>query len=149
MSGNKQLFNVEITVSQRERKKIQGSARGHVLETDQAQAFEGDDSAPTPIETFAFSLGACFVSSARLIAEIEGLDISGITATVSGVLDLAGATGLNENTRPGFPEFSIKADFKAPWTREQKQDFLDRVLKRCPVADNLCHETDIKVALAG
>lgn len=137
---------VEVVVQEGAGKLVEGRVRGHVLRIDQPREFGGEDTAATPPETFAFSLGACFVAAARYIAWLEKLEVKNVRATVRGVLDYGRAMGLSEG-RAGFPGFTLQAGFDAPWSEAEKAAFLARVLERCPVCDNVRGLTPLRVEL--
>ncbi len=119
--------------------------RGHTLLADQPKPFGGTDMAATPPETLAFSLGACIVSAIRFVAALEKLDVSKITARVTGTLDFSRAMGGSQDKRAGFPGFTVSVSFDAPWSAAEKKSFVERVLARCPVCDNLSNETPLLV----
>ena len=147
-AGRDPLYKVDVLVQQGEGKLVEGTVRSHTLVVDQPVHFGGGDSAPTPPETYAFSVGACLVSALRFVAELEKLPVGNIQARVVGTLDIEKAMGVDMEKRAGFPELEIHVSFDAPWSAEEKQAFVDRVMERCPICDNTRNSTPVTIVVS-
>ena len=139
------LYEVDVLVRQQEGKLVEGKVRSHTLLVDQPRHFSGTDSAPTPPETYAFSVGACLVSALRFVGELENLPVSNIQVRVQGALDISKAMGVDMAKRAGFPALSLVIRFDAPWDVKEKKIFVERVMERCPICDNTINPTTVEI----
>ena len=117
--------------------------RGHQLVIDQPKTAGGADQGPTPLEYFLYAIGGCIGSIARIIAMQEKIALRGMALHIEGDMDSAGLLGKATDARVGFQHIRIQAEIDADLTDAQKQDFLERTCLRCPLHDNISHETEV------
>jgi uncharacterized OsmC-like protein len=140
--------DIRVEVAEAGGRVVAGHVRGHRLAVDQPVAWGGGDTAPTPPETYAFAVGACVVSTARLMAMLEGLDVGGIEAVVSGTIDFATALGKPGGGRAGYAGLELAVSLQSGMSREAQEAFLARVVARCPLCDTTARATPFAVTLA-
>lgn len=140
-------YDVDVLVAQKQGKLVEGVTRGHVMRADQSTEHGGDDQAATPLESYAFALGACAVSSLRFIAQLEKVEISNIQVRVTGALefDLDKVLTLSEKTN--FSDLTLHISFDSPLCCSKKAAFIKRVISICPVCANTTKETPIRIVL--
>lgn len=134
---------VSVTAKMSDGYRIEADIRGHQMVIDQPKASGGNDSGPTPLELFHFSLAGCIGSIARIAAMQQRIDLRAMSITVEGDLNPAGLLGKESPDRNGFQSLQISATIDADLDEEQKQRFLDEVCARCPLHDNVHYETQI------
>jgi uncharacterized OsmC-like protein len=139
---------VRVEVAEAGGRVVTGHVRGHRLAVDQPVAWGGGDVAPTPPETYAFAVGACVVSTARLTAMSEGLDVRDIRVTVSGTVDFATALGKPGGGRAGYAGLDLAISLQSGMSRAEQEAFIARVVARCPLCDNTAETTPFVVTLA-
>ena len=70
----------------------------------------GSDNAPTPVEYVLHALAACLTAGLANIAAARGVNLTEVSSTVEGDIDLLGILGLSDDVRNGFQQ--IKVSFK-------------------------------------
>lgn len=121
---------------------------GHTLVMDQPRAAAGTDAGPTPLDVVLAALGGCFGTIGRFLAHQRKIDLRGMRFDIEADYDPDGLLGRNLDVRPGFQAIRLLVDIDADLTTEQKQEFLQEVERRCPLADNLLHGTQLHAQLA-
>jgi uncharacterized OsmC-like protein len=142
-------LTVSVSLREGEGRRVVGDARGHELATDVYAAWGGTDTAPTPLETLAFALGSCVVTTARAMANKAGLPVSSISATVEGAIDTAASRRPESGVRMGFPGLSVVVDIEGDLPDDKKQAMLDRVVACCPVCDTIGGGSAVSVVMKG
>jgi uncharacterized OsmC-like protein len=82
----------------------------HVYDADHPAVLVGADNAPTPAEFVLHALAACLTSGLANIAAARGVNLTEVSSTVEGDIDLLGILGLSDDVRNGYQQ--IKVSFK-------------------------------------
>lgn len=127
------------------RTDVQGG--GHTIIIDQPEAAGGKNEGPNPLIIFLSALGGCLATIAAIIARQERLEIKSFDVEVEGDIDKAFLLGKTEEGRAGFTEIRAKVKMDADMTEEEKEAFVERVDARCPISDNMAHETKVAISL--
>jgi uncharacterized OsmC-like protein len=77
------------------------------FDADHPAVLVGDDNGPTPTEHLLHALAGCLVSGLANIAAARGVNLSEVTATVEGDIDLLGILGLSDEVRNGFQDIRV------------------------------------------
>jgi len=109
----------------------------HSFIIDQPKAGGGNDEGPNPLEIFLSSVAGCICAIGQIIARQERLNINSIHVDVTGELDKDFLMGKTEEGRAGFTKISSVVDIDGDLNDEQKKEFLEKIEKRCPIADNI------------
>lgn len=120
----------------------------HTLVMDQPRAAAGTDAGPTPLDVVLAALGGCFGTIGRFLAHQRKIELRGMRFDIEADYDPDGLLGRNLDVRPGFQAIRLRVDIDADLTTEQKQEFLQEVERRCPLADNLLHGAQLHTQLA-
>jgi uncharacterized OsmC-like protein len=81
----------------------------HVFDADHPPVLVGGDNGPTPVEYVLHALAACLTAGIANIAAARGVNLTEVTSTVEGNIDLLGILGLSPEVRNGFQ--GIKVSF--------------------------------------
>lgn len=119
----------------------------HPFTIDQPKMSGGNDEGPNPLEVFLSSLPACICAIGRIIANQKRIDLKGIEVQVEGDIDKDFLLGKTEEGRSGFTEIRSFVNIDADLTKEEKEEFLNEVAVRCPIADNIVHKSILKPAI--
>jgi len=122
-------------------------AGNHLVIIDQPVPFGGKDEGPDPLTAFLSALGGCLGTIAAIAAKQERIKLNGIDIEIEGDIDKAFLMGKTEEGRAGFTEIRVKVNIDADMTDEEKQDFFARVDARCPISDNMAHNTKLAFSL--
>jgi len=120
---------------------IESHVGQHTLRVDQPVAVGGTDAGPTPLQYFLLSLAGCIGAIGRIIATQKKLALRGMTIKVNGTIDTDRLMGKKTDARTGFDNIEMLVDMDANITPEEKQDFLEEIEARCPIADNVLNAT--------
>ena len=84
--------------------------RSFTFDADHPAVLVGSDNAPTPVEYVLHALAACLTAGLANIAAARGVNLTEVSSTVEGDIDLLGILGLSDDVRNGFQQ--IKVSFK-------------------------------------
>ena len=80
------------------------------FDADHPPVLTGKDNGPTPVEFILHALAACLTAGLANIAAARGINLTEVTSTVEGDIDLLGILGLSDEVRNGYQ--GIKVSFK-------------------------------------
>jgi uncharacterized OsmC-like protein len=103
-------------------------------DADHPPVLVGNDNGPTPVEFVLHALAACLTSGLANIAAARGVQLTEVTSTVEGDIDLLGILGLADDVRNGYQQ--IKVSFKLRGDDPEKlRAVVDQSRKRSAVFD--------------
>jgi len=73
-----------------------------VFDADHPAVLVGKDNGPTPVEYLLHALAACLTAGIANIAAARGVNLTEVTSTVEGDIDLLGILGLSDEVRNGY-----------------------------------------------
>lgn len=76
-------------------------------DADHPAVLVGEDNGPTPVEYVLHALASCLASGLANIAAARGVNLTTVTATVEGDIDLLGILGLSDEVRNGFEQIRV------------------------------------------
>ena len=80
------------------------------FDADHPAVLVGKDNSPTPVEFVLHALAACLTAGLANIAAARGINLTEVSSTVEGDIDLLGIFGLSDDVRNGYQ--GIKVSFK-------------------------------------
>ena len=84
------------------------------FDADHPAVLVGNDNGPTPVEYLLHALAACLTAGIANIADARGVQLSEVSSTVEGDINLLGILGLDPSVRNGFQQirvsFSLRGD---------------------------------------
>jgi uncharacterized OsmC-like protein len=72
------------------------------FDADHPPVLVGSDQGPTPVEYVLHALAACLTAGIANIAAARGINLTEVTSTVEGDIDLLGILGLDDQVRNGY-----------------------------------------------
>lgn len=96
-----------------------------------------------PVEYFLASVLACVNSTGTVVARDMGIDIDGLTATVTGDVDYARYHGDESDNRAGLQGLDITVEVDSDASEATLEEWLGAVERRCPISDNVANETPV------
>jgi uncharacterized OsmC-like protein len=82
----------------------------HMANADHPAVLVGGDNGPTPVEFLLQGLAACITAGIGNIAAVRGVELTEVTSTVEGDINLLGILGLSDEVRNGYS--GIRASFR-------------------------------------
>ena len=115
------------------------SARHHMVKVDEPVEQGGTDKGMNPVELLLSSISACLTMTILINAEAANLKVDDISVEVEGELDTMGSKG-SARVRPGLKVVRTTVKVKTNALPETFQQFLNRIVLRCPVEDSVKNE---------
>lgn len=113
-------------------------------DADHPAVLVGGDHGSTPVEFLLHALAACLTAGVANIAAARGVELTEVTSTVEGDIDLLGLLGIDGEVRNGFQ--GIRVSFRmrgaAP---ETLRAVLDQSRARSAVLDVLTHGVPVSI----
>jgi uncharacterized OsmC-like protein len=79
----------------------------HSYDADHPAVLVGADNGPTPVEYLLHSLATCLTAGIVNIAAARGVDLTEVSSTIEGDIDLMGLLGLDPDVRNGFQQIRV------------------------------------------
>jgi len=141
------MKTVSVEAKLDDRFKVEVKAGNHTLFIDQPQAGGGADAGPTPVEYMFASMAGCIGTVARIVAKQKRIELKGLDVKIEGDFDVETLLGKCKDNRAGFQDIKIILNIDADLSKEDKEAFIHEVECRCPVSDNVCNATPVKVEI--
>jgi uncharacterized OsmC-like protein len=77
------------------------------LDADHPPVLVGGDNGPTPVEYVLHALAACLTAGLVNIAAARGVNLTEVTSTVEGDINLLGILGLSDDVRNGYERITV------------------------------------------
>ncbi|MGQ9589881.1 MAG: OsmC family protein [Planctomycetota bacterium] len=136
-----------VTAKLGEKFVIESRIRDHVVRVDQPKTAGGTDAGPTPLEYLFVSLAGCIGTMGRIIAHQRKIALRSMDITIEGDLDVDVLLGRTQEGRAGFRGIRALVKVDADLSSEEKRKLLHEIDVRCPISENLQHETPLEIAL--
>jgi uncharacterized OsmC-like protein len=118
------------------------------FDMDHPEIFASQDLGATPVEMVLSGLAGCLTAGVAAIAQLRGIQLRSVTATLEGAMDIRGILGADADVRNGFDGIRVKFHVDADATREEIEALVGQSQKRSAVFDILTNPTDVTVSLA-
>jgi uncharacterized OsmC-like protein len=115
-----------------------------VFDADHPPVLVGADNGPTPVEFVLHALAACLTAGIANIAAARGVNLTAVSSTVEGDIDLLGILGLSGEVRNGYEQ--IKVSFKLEGDDPEKlRKVVAQSIKRSAVYDIVTNGVPVAV----
>jgi len=117
-----------------------------VLEFDHPEVLVGTDHGPTPAEYLLHAIAACLTAGIANIAAARGVDLTKVTSTVEGDIDLLGILGLSgDSVRNGYQQIRVSIAIEGDADDETLRGIVEQSRRRSAVFDALANPTPVVV----
>ncbi len=123
------------------------NARGFNLTIDEPASLGGTNEGANPVEYVLAAFSGCINVMGHLIAKEMGFELHGIGITLSGELNPERFMGKSFNNRAGYKSIEVLVNPDCDVSPETLNQWLNAIEERCPVSDNLSHETPINIKI--
>ena len=79
----------------------------YVFDADHPPVLVGTDNGPTPAEHLLHALAACLTAGIANVAAARGINLTEVSSTVEGDIDLLGILGLDADVRNGYQQIKL------------------------------------------
>lgn len=120
--------------------------RETVLEADHPDILVGEDHGPTPVEYLLQALAGCLTAGVANIAAARGVDLTKVSSTVEGDIDVLGILGLSDGAvRNGYEGVRVTFHIEGDADEETLRGIVEQSRKRSAVYDVLTNPTPVSV----
>ena len=127
---------------------MQEMAHRHVtvVDSDHPEVLVGSDNAPTPVEYLLHAIAACLTSGIGNIASARGVDLTKVSSTVEGDINLLGILGLSDGSvRNGYEELRVTFHIEGDADEATLRSIVDQSRQRSAVYDALTNPTPVHI----
>ena len=116
------------------------------VDADHPAVLVGDDNAPTPVEYLLHAIAACLTAGVANVAAARGVELTKVTSTVQGDIDLLGILGLSDGAvRNGYEQIKVIFHIDGDADEETLRRIVEQSRKRSAVYDVLTNGTPVHV----
>jgi uncharacterized OsmC-like protein len=117
-----------------------------VVDADHPEVLVGNDSAPTPVEYLLHAIAACLTAGVSNIAAARGLELTKVSSTVEGDIDLLGILGLSDGSvRNGYEKVKVTFYIEGDADEETLRAIVEQSRRRSAVYDTLTNPTPVTI----
>lgn len=126
-----------------------GAEQRHVQEftydTDHPELFAADDNGVTPVEFLLHALAGCVTAGIASVAANRGVQLTEITSTIEGDMDLRGIMGIDPDVRNGYSAIRVKFAVSGDADAEQLRSIVAQSTARSAVYDVLTNGVAVDI----
>jgi uncharacterized OsmC-like protein len=114
-------------------------------DVDHPKVLVGTDKGPTPVEYLLHALAACLTAGLANIAAARGVELTEVTSTVEGDIDLNGILGLDPGVRNGFQQIKVSFDVKGDAPSDKLRALVEQSRARSAVFDIITNAVPVSI----
>lgn len=118
------------------------------FDADHPEVFASTDHGATPVELVLSGLASCLTAGVASVAQLRGIQLRSVTATLEGDMDILGILGADTDARNGFNNIKVTFDIDADAKPEEIRALVAQSQKRSAVYDILTNPTNVTVEVA-
>jgi len=126
-----------------------GSRQSHnqvfAFDVDHPECFASEDHGPTPVEYVLVGLAGCLTAGVAAVAQMRGIQLRSVTATLEGEMDVRGVLGADNDVRNGFSAINVTFTIDADATPDEIAALVAQSQKRSAVYDVVTNPTNVTV----
>ena len=120
-------------------------AHRYTADVDHPTVLVGTDKGPTPVEWLLHALAGCLTAGVANIAAARGVELTEVTSTIEGDIDLNGILGLNDQVRNGFQQIRVSFDIKGNASPERLREVVEQSRARSAVFDIVTNGVPVSI----
>jgi uncharacterized OsmC-like protein len=119
-----------------------------VVDSDHPAVLVGGDNGPTPVEYLLHAIAACLTAGVANIAAARGVDLTRVSSTVTGDIDLLGILGLSDGSvRNGYERIEVTFQIEGDADEETLRAIVEQSRQRSAVYDVLANPTPVAISV--
>lgn len=107
----------------------------------------GEGHGPAPVEFLLHALAACITAGIGNIAAARGVQLTEVTSTIEGDIDLQGILGMSDEVRNGFENIRINFSIKGDAPAEKLEEIVMQSKNRSAVYDVLTNGVPVEITV--
>jgi uncharacterized OsmC-like protein len=100
------------------------------------------------VEYVLVGLAGCLTAGVASVAQLRGIQLRSVTATIEGQMDILGILGADPGVRNGFEAITVRFLIDADASREDVEALVAQSQKRSAVYDIVTNPTKVLVEVA-
>jgi len=118
------------------------------FDVDHPEVFASEDNGATPVEYVLVGLAGCLTAGVASVAQLRGIQLRSVTATIEGQMNILGILGADPDVRNGFDSITVRFLIDADASRDDLEALIAQSQKRSAVFDVVANPTKVLVELA-
>jgi uncharacterized OsmC-like protein len=118
------------------------------FDIDHPECFASEDNGATPVEVVLVGLAGCLTAGVASVAQLRGIQLRSVTATIEGDMNILGILGADPEVRNGFDSIRVRFAIDADASRDDLEAVIAQSQKRSAVFDIVTNPTKVLVELA-
>jgi len=118
------------------------------FDVDHPECFASEDNGATPVEYVLVGLAGCLTAGVAAVAQMRGIQLHSVTATIEGQMNVLGILGADPDIRNGFDAITVRFAIDADASRDDLEALIAQSQKRSAVFDVVTNPTNVLVELA-
>ncbi len=119
-------------------------ADAHVFHADHPAVLVGGDAAPTPVEFLLHALAACLTAGIANVAAARKVNLTKVTSSVEGDINLLGLLGIDSEVRNGYQQIRVRFEIEGDEPEKLRQ-VVAQSTARSAVFDVLTHGVPVSI----
>jgi uncharacterized OsmC-like protein len=119
-----------------------------VLDAGEPAILLGTDTGPNPAEYLLHALAACLTTSIVYVAAARKVELTSVESTLTGVMDVRGALGVDDEPRNGFERIGVSFRVAGNAPAEKLREVVERARRRSAVYDMVTDGVPVAVEVA-
>jgi uncharacterized OsmC-like protein len=116
------------------------------VHADHPAVLVGQDEAPTPVEYLLHAIAACLTAGIANVAAARGVQLTSVSSTVEGDIDLLGILGLSGGAvRNGYEQLRVTFHIQGDADDETLRAIVEQSRRRSAVYDALTNPTPVVI----
>jgi uncharacterized OsmC-like protein len=107
----------------------------------------GTDTGPNPAEYVLHALAACLTTAIVMVAAARKVNLSSVSSTLVGDMDVQGTLGLDDDIRNGFSRIGVSFEVSGDASPEKLQEVVERAKGRSAVFDMVSNGVPVEVGV--
>jgi uncharacterized OsmC-like protein len=116
-----------------------------VFDADHPECFASEDHGATPTEYVLVALASCLTAGVAAVAQHRQIQLTSVTATIEGRMNVLGILGADPDVRNGFDDIKVRFDIDADASPEDIKALVAQSQKRSAVYDIITNPTNVTV----
>ena len=113
-------------------------------DADHPEVLVGGDDAPTPVEFLLHAIASCLTAGIANIAAARRVNLTEVTSTVEGDIDLLGILGLSDEVRNGYQGIRVSFVLRGD-DPDKLREVVEQSRQRSAVYDVLTHGVPVSI----
>ena len=115
------------------------------FDADHPEVFASEDRGATPVELVLAGLASCLTAGVAAVAQHREVQLTSVSATLEGGMDIQGILGMDSDVRNGFDGIKVTYQIDADASHEDIEAIVAQSQKRSAVYDIITNPTNVTV----